>query len=192
MRVTPHAWIFDLDGTLTVPMHDFAGLKARLGLPVGLDVLAGIATRPESQHASLHAAVKLWEREHVEGARAAPGAVELLDDLGGRGCRLGVLTRNTRATALETLRRIGLSDWFDPLDVLGRDSAPPKPSPVGVRLLLNRWDVEPGAAVMVGDYVDDLRAGRAAGASAVWIDHEGSGRYAADADRVVRTLAELS
>ncbi|MEZ4318392.1 MAG: HAD family hydrolase [Myxococcota bacterium] len=185
------AWIFDLDGTLTVPMHDFAGLKAELGLPADRDVLAGIATRPEAERDGLRAAVRAWEREHIAEARAAEGAAELLASLGARGCRLGVLTRNTRSTALDTLERIGLGRVFTPDDVLGRDSAPPKPHPGGVLALVGRWGASPGHTVMVGDWVHDLEAGRSAGAAAVWIDHHGSGRFAAQADRVVRSLREL-
>ena len=52
----------------------------------------------------LHAAVRAWEVQHVEGARVAPGAVELLEAIAGRGLPRGVVTRNTRPTALRTLQ----------------------------------------------------------------------------------------
>jgi HAD superfamily hydrolase (TIGR01509 family) len=185
------AWVFDLDGTLTVPMHDFAGLKRSLGLPADRDVLGGIALAPPAEQPRLHEAVRAWEREHVANAAAAPGADALLDQLVGRGCRIGILTRNTRETALSTLERIGLLDRFDPVCVLGRDSARPKPAPDGVRALLTRWSAPPDGSVMVGDYVDDLRAGRAAGAAAIWIDHEGTGVAASEASLTVRTLDAL-
>ncbi|MCB9678993.1 MAG: HAD family hydrolase [Alphaproteobacteria bacterium] len=186
-----HAWIFDLDGTLTVPMHDFAGLKAQLGLPLDRDVLAGIETRPEAERDGLRVAVRAWEVEHVENARPAPHAGSLLGWLRGAGCEVGILTRNTRATALETLERIGLRQAFAADDVLGRECASPKPSPAGVLALLGRWGTPPERAVVVGDYVHDLEAGRAAGARTIWLDHDGSGRFAGHADRVIRGLGEL-
>jgi HAD superfamily hydrolase (TIGR01509 family) len=185
--VSPHAWIFDLDGTLTVPMHDFAGFKRSVGLPLELDILTGIAQRPASEQAELHRAVKAWETSLVDGAKAADGAEELLASLSGP---VGIVTRNTREGALRTLEVIGLARWFPEDAVLGRTCAEPKPSPEPVQRLLGQWQVAPGRAVMVGDYVDDLRAGKAAGTSTVWVDHVGA-EPPVEADRVVRSLREL-
>lgn len=36
-------WIFDRDGTLTVPTHDFEDVRRVLGLPVGKPILEEIA-----------------------------------------------------------------------------------------------------------------------------------------------------
>ena len=185
------AWIFDLDGTLAQPMHDFTALKATLGLPTDRDVLAGIASRPAAERPALNAAVAQWERDHLADARPAPGAARLLDAVAAAGQHRGVLTRNTRATALATLSAIDLRDRFDDADVVGRQCARPKPDPAGILRLLGAWGVVAGEAVMVGDHVHDLQAARAAGVHAVWIDHGGSGRFAAQADRVVLDLAEL-
>ena len=33
-------WVFDLDGTLTVPVHDFAAIKRELGLDPEVDILS--------------------------------------------------------------------------------------------------------------------------------------------------------
>ena len=183
----PIAWIFDLDGTLTVPMHDFAGFKRSVGLPVALDILEGIAQAPPAEQPALHAAVVAWERSLVEGARAAPGAEALLASLSGP---VGIVTRNTKESALRTLEVIGLRHWFVDEDVLGRRCAEPKPSPEPIHRLLTRWSVDPAGAVMVGDHVDDLRSGRAAGTATVWM-HHGEGAPPSEADRVVRSLREL-
>ena len=32
-------WLFDMDGTLTIAMHDFDAMRAELGLPVGVPIL---------------------------------------------------------------------------------------------------------------------------------------------------------
>lgn len=183
----PVAWIFDLDGTLTVPMHDFAGFKRSVGLPPSVDILTGIAQRPEAERPALHRAVKAWERSLVEGARAAEGAEALLSSLSGP---VGIVTRNTREGALRTLEVIGLDRWFAQDAVLGRECAAPKPSPEPLLRLLEQWGVAGSDAVMVGDYVDDLRAGKAAGTATVWVDHHGV-EPPVEADRVVRSLTEL-
>jgi len=183
------AWVFDLDGTLTVAIHDFAALKRALGLPAGLDVLGGIASRPASEHAALHEAVHAWEVEHAARAAPAPGAAALLTALSG--ARRGVLTRNTRASALVTLDRVGLRGHFDDAHVLGRDDAAPKPAPDGLLRLLGAWGARAADGVMVGDHADDLRAGRAAGMRTIGVDERGRGGLEAWADRVVRGLDEL-
>lgn len=182
-------WVFDMDGTLTVPQHDFDGLRARLGLPKGVDILSGIAAAPFADQLRLHAEVEAWEGEHAERAVASEDARQLLERLQGR--RLGVLTRNTRTHALRTLQVCGLADFFDPADVLGRDSAPAKPDPGGVILLAKRWALHPARLVMVGDWIHDVEAGRRAGARTVWVDRRGHGRFAGSADLSVRSLTEV-
>mgnify|MGYP000293650260 CR=1 FL=1 len=42
-----HSILFDMDGTLTVPMHDFAAFKARHGLPTDQDLLGSTLALPE-------------------------------------------------------------------------------------------------------------------------------------------------
>ncbi len=81
------------------------------------------------------------ERELALGSVAAQGSVELVRELAGRGCRLGILTRNARELAHVTLEAIGLADCFAVEDVLGRDDAPPKPDPGGLLKLAAAWDV---------------------------------------------------
>ncbi|MEO0601037.1 MAG: HAD-IA family hydrolase [Myxococcota bacterium] len=185
------AWLFDLDGTLTEPTHDFAAIKAELGLPPDRDVLSGIRTQPEADRPALLKAVRDWEADHLDRARPARGATELLDRLADAGLPVGIVTRNTRVTARATLDVIGLAHHFPEGVVYGRDDAMPKPAPDAVLALLERFDVSAARAVMIGDHDHDLLAGRAAGATAVWVDPDGTGEFASSADVVVRGLDEL-
>ncbi|MEQ1504482.1 MAG: HAD family hydrolase [Myxococcota bacterium] len=118
-------WVFDLDGTLTVAQHDFAGIKRRLGLPADLPVLEGIAARPLDQRQGLLDAVAAWEEALADQARQSPGAHALLSALAAAGTPIGVLTRNARPTALRTLRAAGLEGFIPDDRVLGRDEAAP-------------------------------------------------------------------
>ena len=103
-------------------------------------------------------------------AEPAPGAIELVRELHGRGCQLGILTRNAHELALLTLRAIGLDDCFAVPDVIGRDEAPPKPDPGGLLHFARTWQVAPSELVMVGDYRFDLECARAAGARSVLVN----------------------
>lgn len=188
----PRAWVFDLDGTLTVAQHDFAAIKRELGLPPESPVLEGIAAAPAADRARLLDAVHRWELDLAAHARPNPGAAELLARLRARGLPLGVLTRNTSAIAWRTLEVTRLAWAFARADVLGREDTSPKPAPDGVLALASRWGVPPAELVVVGDFRFDLDAARAAGAQAVWLDSDGTGEFASLADRVVRGLAELA
>ncbi|TFZ43425.1 HAD family hydrolase [Stenotrophomonas maltophilia] len=156
-------WVFDMDGTLTVAMHDFARIKRELAIPAQDDILTHLAGLPAAEAGLKHAWLLAHERELAAAAVPAPGAVALIRALQGAGCRLGILTRNVRSLAQITLQAIGLGDVFAEDDIIGRDEADPKPSPAGLQYFAGRWQVDPAQVVMVGDYRFDLECGRAAG-----------------------------
>lgn len=169
LRTARH-WVFDMDGTLTLAVHDFEAIKRALEIPLDHDILHHLAALPAEVAAAKHAWLLDHERELALGAQPAPGAVELVRELQARGCRLGILTRNAHALALLALQAIGLGEYFASADVLGRDEAPPKPHPGGLLHLAERWRVAPSELVMVGDYRYDLECARAAGAYSVLVN----------------------
>ncbi len=185
------SWVFDLDGTLTVAAHDFDAIRDELGLPSGEPILESLARLSPTEAAPLHARLTVIEAEIAERARPQPHARETLSALRERGVRLGILTRNKRSLAFISLRAAGLGGLFDDADVLGRDEAAPKPSPEGLQLLLSRWAVPGDDAVMVGDYLFDLQAGRAAGMATVHFDPSAAFPWRDHADRCVSRLDQL-
>jgi HAD superfamily hydrolase (TIGR01509 family) len=184
-------WVFDLDGTLTVAVHDFADIRQRLGIPTGSDILGHLASLPSAESQLLHTSLQKIEDGLAEITSAATGALQLLEILQARGANLGILTRNTRDNALRTLERAGLDRYFDPAYVLGRDEALPKPDPDGIHRLSDCWGTAPETTVMVGDYHYDLQAGRSAGSLTVHVDVTGSFRWPELADVSVVTLGDL-
>ena len=163
-------WVFDMDGTLTVAVHDFAAIRRALDIPAQDDILTHLNGLPAHEAQAKHAWLLEHERELALASTPAPGAVELVRELAARGCRLGVLTRNARELAHITLEAIGLAPFFAPQDVLGRDNAAHKPDPDGLLQLARAWEVEPSQMVMVGDYRFDLDCGRAAGSKTVLVN----------------------
>ena len=163
-------WVFDMDGTLTIAVHDFAAIRRALDIPPEDDILHHLAALPADEAAAKRAWLLEHERELAYAARPAAGARELLQLLRERDCRLGVLTRNAHELALVTLQAVGLGDCFLPEDILGRDEAPPKPHPGGLLQLAERWGVDPREMAMVGDYRFDLECARAAGAHGVLVN----------------------
>ena len=163
-------WVFDMDGTLTIAVHDFAAIRQALGIPAEDDILTHLNGLPADEAAAKHSWLLEHERELALASTPAPGAVELVRELADRGYRLGILTRNAQELAHITLKAIGLGECFAPQDVLGRDNAAHKPDPDGLLQLAQAWGVTPDSMVMVGDYRFDLECGRAAGSKTVLIN----------------------
>lgn len=163
-------WVFDMDGTLTVAVHDFAAIREALSIPPEDDILTHLAALPADEAAAKHAWLLEHERDLAVASKPADGAVELVRALAAKGCQLGILTRNARELAHVTLEAIGLAECFPVESILGRDEAPPKPHPGGLLKLAQAWNVSPAEMVMVGDYRFDLDCGRAAGTQTVLVN----------------------
>lgn len=183
-------WIFDLDGTLTIAIHDFDAIRERLGLPLHEPILEALERLPVDRARYLHGQLDSMELELARQALPQSGAKFLLEHLQRRGSRLGILTRNSERNAFETLRVCGLLEFFEAADILGRESASPKPSPEGVYRLLSRWGATADSAVVVGDYVFDIEAGQAAGAATIYVNGDDEATPT-EVDVKVSSLSEL-
>tara|TARA_R110001592_G_scaffold199938_6_gene448681 strand:- start:52780 stop:53379 length:600 start_codon:yes stop_codon:yes gene_type:complete len=157
------AWIFDLDGTLTLAQHDFPAIRRELGIPAQDDILTYLKGLPEAQAQVLSKQLDAIELRLARDVAPAPGAASLIRHLRSSGKDVGILTRNLHAVAVSSLEVLGIADCFTPQSILGRDEASPKPDPAGIHHLLDLWSVSPDHAIMVGDFRFDLEAGRAAG-----------------------------
>lgn len=184
-------WVFDLDGTLTLPVHDFSVIRQSLGVPQGIDILGHLASLPDPEAQPLHERLKAIETELLERIEPAPGMVRLIETLQKRDSRMGILTRNTRDIAVLALQCLGISDYFSKECVLGRDEAPPKPDPEGLFHLSALWKTVPAEMVMVGDYIFDLQTGRNAGAATIHVDRTRGFPWPELTDIGVGTLEEL-
>ena len=172
--LTRKHWVFDLDGTLTLPVHDFSIIRQVLGVPPGNDILGHLASLPDAQAKPLHDKLNAIEMELLDRIEPAPGTVPLIETLYRRGSKIGILTRNTRDVAVMTLKCLGIGGYFPVECILGRDEAPPKPDPKGLFQFALLWKAAPDDMVMVGDYLFDLQTGRNAGTATIHIDRTGS------------------
>jgi HAD superfamily hydrolase (TIGR01509 family) len=185
-------WIFDMDGTLTLSIHDFEGIKRDLGLPAGQPILEELAKLPPTIADPLYQQLEALELEIAHQSVAQDGAYELLSELRSRDYKIGILTRNSKNNAKATLAACGLAKFFPSELILSRDCCPPKPSPDGILKLLSEWDAPPHRSVMVGDYVFDLEAGKRAGSATVYIDPTGDFAWKAQADVAVTSLTTIA
>ena len=181
-------WVFDMDGTLTLGIHDFEAIRAELALPVGEPILESLAKLEQidpAEAAAKHRRLDEIELEVARKSSAQAGAGDLLEWLRSHHIPIGILTRNSKPVAYETLKACDLLDFFKSDHILSRDCCPPKPQPDGIFKLLDEWQKQPAEAVMVGDYRFDLEAGRNAGTATVYIDPTGQFPWQTQADHSV-------
>jgi len=163
-------WLFDMDGTLTIAMHDFDAIRSELDLPMGVPILEALEKLPSNEAQEKHQQLDELELDMASDARPQPGALELLQVLADKGALLGIVTRNGKTIAERTLEACGLEHFFSTNTIVSRNCCPAKPDPAGVQLMLDRWSAPTTDTVMVGDYLFDLEAGRNAGLTTVHLD----------------------
>ena len=185
-------WIFDLDGTLTVAVHDFNAIRKDLGIPERQPIIETLKSLPEKESLPLQVKLQEIEKKLAWNSRSATGAKILLEVLHRLDYSLGILTLNSRENAWFTLESLGLEQYFSEDTVIGRWCEEPKPSPNGIHKLLSHWKVTASDALMVGDYLYDLQVGRAAEIATVHVDPNGAFSWPELADIRVNSLDELA
>ena len=184
-------WIFDLDGTLTVSAHDFEHIRSELGLAPETPILEALHAMPEAEAAPLWEQLNELEFYYAGKSSLMQGATELLQKLHDDGRQLAILTRNTMPVVQQTLEACRLEHFFPIEHILDRDACIPKPSPDGIRHLLDFWRADPDDTVMVGDYLYDLEAGKGADVATIHIDTRGDVDWSEYTDIRVESLGEI-
>ncbi len=184
-------WIFDLDGTLTVSAHDFEHIRQQLGLAPETPILEALHAMPEAEAAPLWEMLNELEFYYAGKASVMQGAADLLQKLHDDGRQLAILTRNTMPVVKQTLQACRLDHFFPVEHILDRDACIPKPSPDGVKRLLEFWQADADDSVMVGDYLYDLEAGKGAGVATIHVDTRGNVDWSEYTDIKVEGLGEI-
>ncbi len=187
---TPSVVIFDLDGTITRPCLDFDVIRREIGLPTEprTPVLEAMENMDAAQRARAEAILHRYEEEAAQASELQDGACEVVELLRLCLIPLGLLTRNSRYCAELVTVLHGLQ--FD--HIYTREDGPAKPSPEPVYALCRQLGANPATSWLIGDYLFDIQAGNAAGATTVlMIGDKTPPDYADQADHVIRKLTEL-
>ena len=169
--------VFDLDGTvvdtveLIVESFRYA-TRTVLGsvLPdevitvgVGQPLMAQMEQLSHDHARELYDVYREYNhRRHDELIRGYDGVAEVLDGLRAAGRRLGIVTSKSADTTAMAFRAVGLAEHFDVV-VTADDTDEHKPSPVPLRLCLQRLGATAAGSIYVGDSPVDIEAGAAAG-----------------------------
>ena len=105
----------------------------------------------------------MLEEVEVEAARQSlpnSGAERILAYLHSLGVALGIITRNSRRSVCQALENFSQTEETLFSIIISRDDeVKVKPSPEGILLAAERFGVQPGKILVVGDYVFDMQAG---------------------------------
>ncbi|KAI5923098.1 HAD-like domain-containing protein [Camillea tinctor] len=215
--------IFDVDGTLCKPQnYMFREMRSALSIPPGGDILEHVYSLPTApQREAAMSTIRGIERRGMAAQEPQPGLGELMAYLDARGVRKGICTRNFAQPVAHLLGAFLADSVFDP--VVTRDFRPPKPDPAGLLFIARSWGLVGAAAedgggggvhvvngqhhgsddrglagnashlIMVGDSIDDMTAGRKAGAATVLLANDANRELAEHehTDLVIERLDEL-
>jgi len=183
------AMVFDFDGTLAVLTIDFGLMRRRVlewmkSFGIGedrihekylleiIDEVYPLLLREKDQkeaenfYRGAHRILKEVELEAAKGGNLIPGSKEILTFLKQKGIKVGIVTRNC-GDAVRTV--------FSEIDVycdvfLSRDGIKRvKPHPDHLTSVLSALGVSGSDAVMVGDHVLDIRAGKEVGMGTIGV-----------------------
>jgi len=181
------AVIFDFDGTLTEHYLDFDAIRRDIGLGPG-PILETVDRLDADARDRANEILHVHEQDAASNVALRTGALEVLARLKAKRWPVAILTRNTKTTLETAMSRFGLV-----VDAtVTRDDAAIKPAPDGVYALCKQLGVPPQKSWMVGDYLFDIQAGRAAGAKTVLLVEDGQPPdYVDQADFTIGSLTDL-
>lgn len=104
----------------------------------------------------------------VSGTHPLPGAEQVLEALCIQGYRLAIASTKIRPHIEGIVERFGWNRWVNVL-VGGDEVTNVKPAPEAVTLALSRLGAAADSAIMVGDTINDILAGRAAGTATIGV-----------------------
>ena len=170
------AVLFDFDGTL-VPSLDYwlSGFKhafAELGHEVSeQEIIEGCFYKDDSLVAEafgIESHKTFWQLVqhkivmHYDSAALVPGAREVLDFCRERNLPLALVTSSEKPVIERAFEVLDLASYFNSV-VTADDVVNLKPHPEPVLKALAELGVQAEKALFIGDYVVDVKAGRAAG-----------------------------
>lgn len=185
----------------------FGEMRAALGINKGTDILEHIETLSPSDREPALESIRAIERRAMASQTAQPGLQRLMAYLDARGIPKAICTRNFDVPVRNLLDKFLAGSVFHP--IVTRDFQPPKPHPAGILHIAQNWGLTTDAAdaaaggdgdepsgsslIMVGDSIDDMTAGRRAGAATVLLVNDVNRHLAehAHTDLVIKTLDEL-
>ena len=187
MRKKIKGLIFDMDGTLTVPLIDFKKIRQELNISEGGDLAGIINSWAEPRRSHAWKVIEKYEIYAIEHNCLQTGVENALKRFAQANMYLAIITRNTVRSTEALLAKLPVK--FDP--VLTREFSHIKPAPEPVLHILDAWSIEAEECIMVGDYIHDIQSANAAGAFSCYFKNPDVKHWDEHADFTVSSYQEL-
>ena len=201
------AVLFDLDGTLLdtfdfiygafehtfathgIPPLDRDAISEHMGGPLP-EVYATMA--PGFDAAALTETHRGFQLANIHLVSLFPPTIEVLDELKHRHLKIAAITTRSLRTSVRSLEQTGIAHYFD-IIISAEDVLRVKPDPEPLLKALGSMGLKPEEAVMVGDTIADIQAGKNAGTKTVAALYGFGGErlLALEPDYAIRELREL-
>jgi len=164
--------IFDMDGTLTIPVLDFKILRKRLQVPDHIDILGyGETIKDIQAQMKYYSAIEQFEDEGNRHLKLQPNIYRLFEYLKTHDISTALITRNNRKAVDAFVSRFldgDKTNMFKNEDdifsmIITRDFTPVKPHPAAAHFVCNQWDIPTNSVLFVGDELQDIQCGNSAG-----------------------------
>lgn len=184
VKIKAKSIFFDLDGTIVDSREAYVEAAKTAFQAVGLEpptllTVLEIPRRLEQnkpingiiQNADLHKFLPIYLSTYyavsAEKTKLIPGVAAALEVL-SRKAKLALITmRNVpRSAVVEELENFGIAKYFTYI-LTAQDTPRPKPSPEALIKTVKALDVKICDCVIVGDSVNDIKAGKAAGTKTI-------------------------
>ena len=184
--------IFDMDGTLSVSVIDYALMRNSLDIPEG-DLFTVIETWDDGDRI-LSSMDTILEIEDVAAKQTEgmPGVAELLMFLKDQDVKVGLVTRNTEYSVDMFFQAIGEHhrEVFD--IVMTREFKYIKPDKRCLLHFSEKWAIPTAKLLMVGDSPEDIECGNAAGTASCLILGGGNEVHAAKTRPPIGTVPSFA
>lgn len=180
--------LFDFDGTLVSSLeHWLAAYKhtfAKFGKNLSEEeIIEGAFYRDDAELVAkfdIACARTFWDSvsQHLTSSTPImfPGVRDVLEHLAKRKIPIGLVTSGERDVVERSLKHLEIGHYFS-TTVTANDISNFKPHPEPVLKALSQLKADPKQTLFVGDYVVDVKAGKAAGTSTALYFTESHSRF---------------
>ena len=134
-----------------------------------------------------------YYKSHHQIANLYPGIKELLEEIKNSAIYLSIYTGKGSQSSIITLTALGIINYFDMI-VSGDDVDEHKPSPQGITMFLEKFNLTQDEVLMIGDSPADINAAKAAGvkiASVIWDSYSENELIKLNGNNIFHNVKEL-
>lgn len=133
-----------------------------------------------------------YQEKNLNLSKPFANVKNALSDLKKRGFKIAAITTRSKRTSVKSLKVNKIASYFD-LVISREDIVNPKPHPESIIKALEFFKINPKYSIMVGDTIEDIKAGKNAKIKTIGITHGPLGNKIkqANPDILISDISEI-